>query len=190
MIQKLLARLKRMLAYALLATAVLLVFKEVGWDRLLPWFLVAALGGYYFLTRADRCNAFLVWTDDLKTGIESFDQDHKKLLALINNVRASVLCDTGEEFERQTLQELLEYTRSHFAREEQLMLEHDYPDYEGHKAQHDQMAYDVECLVKVYETKGSKILPDLADYLTRWLKQHINGTDKKYMEFFQEKGVC
>lgn len=190
MIQKLITRLKRMLAYVLLATALLLVFKELGWDHVVPWFLAGALAAYYFLTRSGKCTAFLVWADDLNTGIDSVDQDHKNMLSLINNVRASVLCHTGEEFERQTLKELQEYTQHHFVREEQLMLEHHYPDYEGHKAQHDQMANDVECLLKVYETKGSRILPDLADYLTRWLVQHINGTDKRYVEFFQDKGVC
>jgi hemerythrin len=187
---KVITRLKRILAYGLVAAAVVLVFQGLGWERVTPWFLLGALASYYFLIRTGRCDAFMVWSDDLNTGIASFDQDHKKLMALINNVRASVLCRTGEEFERQNLQELLEYTQSHFAREEQLMLEHNYPDYEGHKAQHDQMALDVQCLAKCYETKGSKILPQLADYLTRWMVQHINGTDKKYLEFFQEKGMA
>lgn len=189
MISRFIAKLKLWLAYLLVAAAVVLVFRELGFASVSAWFLLVSLVVYYAVTQLGKCGAFLVWDNAYNTDIEQIDEDHKKLLNMINNLRSSTLCNTGEEFERRTLQELVDYTESHFEKEERLMQEYGYPDYEGHKAQHDQMAQYVAGFIKRYDEHGNKVLPDVADHLTRWLIQHINGTDMKYVEFFKEKGV-
>ncbi len=189
MIKRLITKLKLWLAYLLVVVSVLLVFSDLGFASITPWFLAASLAVYYVVTHFGRCDAFLVWDKSYNTGIDQIDEDHKKLLNMINNLRSSVLCNTGREFERHTLQELVDYTETHFEKEERLMQEYGYPDYEGHKAQHDQMAQYVAGFIRRYDEDGKKVLPDVADHLTRWLIQHINGTDMKYVEFFQEKGV-
>lgn len=189
MIKRLINKLKLWLAYLLVLTAVVLVFMELGFSSTTPWLLLVSLAVYYAVTQLGKCGAFLVWDDAYNTGVHQIDEDHKKLLNMINNLRSSTLCNTGEEFERRTLQELVDYTESHFEREERLMQENGYPDYEGHKAQHDQMAQYAAGFMKRYDEQGNKVLSDVADYLTQWLIQHINGTDMKYVEFFQEKGV-
>jgi len=111
-----------------------------GGAAIAPWLLLAGILMLTLLLRSSsgKCQNFLVWDDDLSVGIQAMDEDHKHLLNLINNLRASVLCNTGEAFERQNLDDLLEYTRGHLMREEALLQEHDFPNYEGHKAQHDQ----------------------------------------------------
>ncbi|WP_330178022.1 hemerythrin domain-containing protein [Candidatus Vondammii sp. HM_W22] len=82
------------------------------------------------------------------------DKDHKKLLNLINNLSACILCTTGEEFERHNLSELIAYTRNHLKAAEDLLQTNGYPDYEGHKAQHDQMISYVESFVRKYDAVG------------------------------------
>jgi hemerythrin len=188
-IKKLLNKLKLLAAYLLLAAAVAMVFVELGFASFVPWLLLVALAVYYGVTHFGERDAFLVWSDDYNTGIRAIDEDHKQLLNLVNNLRAAVLCNTGEEFERHTLQELAAYTGYHFDKEEALMQQYDYPDFEGHKAQHDQFKQYVHGFVTRYEEQGEKVLEDVADHLTRWLLQHINGTDMQYVPFFKEKGV-
>ena len=39
---------------------------------------------------------FVAWRDDLSVGIGSIDDDHKKLLTLINNLQTAVYYPTGE----------------------------------------------------------------------------------------------
>ena len=136
-----------------------------------------------------KCQSFLVWDDDLSVCIEAMDQDHKNLLNLINNLRASVLCNTGEAFERKNLEDLVRYTREHLKREEDLLQEHDFPNFEGHKAQHDQMISYVNTYVRRYDEQGRKVLPEIADYLTLWLTDHIKVTDKQYSGFLNERSV-
>ena len=89
-------KFKVALASLLLVVATLLVFIESGVASIAPWLLLVALIAYPFLSRQkDECAAFLIWKDEYSVGIKMFDQDHKRLLNLINNLRAAVLCNTG-----------------------------------------------------------------------------------------------
>ena len=181
---------KMLTIVVLLVIAIVAGFVELGAASVTPWLALAALAALVQYNRGGaKCQNFLVWSDEYSVGIKAMDADHKRLLNLINNLKAGMLCNTGEEFERHNLEELVSYTRTHLANEEALLKEHGYPDYEGHKAQHDQMVSYVESFVRKYNDKGSAILPEIADYLTLWLTQHINVTDKKYSEHLQQRGV-
>ncbi len=100
-----------------------------------------------------------------------------------------VRCNTGPTFERQALDELMAYTQNHLKLEEDLMREHGYPDYEGHKGQHDQMVSQVKVFLRRYDEQGSEALGEVANYLKLWLFQHIAGTDLKLARFLREKGM-
>jgi hemerythrin len=183
-------RMKILLAALLTAAALaaaVLTFMAQGAASLAPWLLLAVAAGIPFLLRQQSCTDFVAWKDEYSVGIDAIDQDHKKLLGLINNLLAAQLCRTGPEFERQALDELMDYTQFHFKREEDLMREHGYADYEGHKAQHDQMVTQARLYRSRYEEKGREIIPEVAHHLRLWLLQHINGTDRKYAPFLRER---
>jgi hemerythrin len=184
------SRMRVLLAVALMAAALaagVLTLVAQGIASLSPWLSLAVVVGIPFLLRQQPCDEFVAWQDEYSVGIETIDQDHKKLLSLINNLLAAQHCRTGPEFERQALDELMDYTQSHFKREEDLMREYGYPDYEGHKAQHDQMAIQAQLFRSRYEEKGHDEIPEVARYLKLWLIQHINGTDRKYVPFLRDK---
>lgn len=155
------------------------------------WFLMVAflLQTYRTYNQKKVCAEFLIWKDEYMVGIEQIDIEHQKLLGLINNLLSTTICNTGEAFERQALLEVVEYTQYHFEREEALMQKYGYPDFEGHKAQHEAMVDKALDFVKAYDQKGQVALKEAAAYLQLWLLQHINGTDKKYSSFFKEKGL-
>ncbi len=173
----------------LVALSAVSAFYAEGVGALAPWLAVAALGACMLLRRQSDCGDFLAWKDEYAVGISVIDQEHKRLLNLINHVLSAVHCNTGAEFERQALEELVDYTKYHFQREEALMEEHGYPDLVGHKAQHDQMISQVDTFMRRYEERGREALQEVADYLKLWLLQHINGTDKKYVPYLTEHGV-
>jgi hemerythrin-like metal-binding protein len=170
---------------------VIVTFISFGIAHAVPWILSISLlaAAFLFKPRSDGCDEFLAWTEEYATGIKDIDEDHKKLLNLINNLQAAVLCNTGETFERYNLEQLVAYTQFHFAREEKLMEELDYINYEAHKGQHDQMILKVKGFVRQYDKLGRDALKDVPNYLRLWLVQHINHTDKQYVSFFKEKGV-
>ena len=132
---------------------------------------------------------FVAWKDELSVGIESIDDDHKKLLTLINNLQTAVYYPTGEAFERQALQELVDYTKYHFEREEKLMLANGYPDFEPHKRQHEAMIAKVNGFLEAYEKDREGTIDELTQFLKSWLIQHIAGTDQQYSEHLRSRGV-
>ncbi len=140
-------------------------------------------------------NAFLeeklAWRDEYSVGVEAFDNDHKKLLELI--VRMFRVWQKQSEKSRReggkTIAELLEYTESHFSREEGLMKKHGYPGLEAHRREHEEMKTKVKEFHARYETDSTETCLDVLRYLQYWLINHINNTDKQYTEFLNEKGV-
>ena len=155
----------------------------------LTWGLVAILVIIPFIHRKMSSRRFLEWKDDYNVGIDSIDQQHRKLVNLINQLQTAVDYSTGEQFEREALNELVDYTKTHFAHEEGLMEKFGYPDFEPHKAQHKKMIAKVEEVLAEYEQNQDRAMNNALSFLKHWLINHINGTDKQYSSFLIEKGA-
>ena len=117
----------------------------------ITWALIAILVVIPFVHRKMAATQFVEWKDDYSVGIDSIDQQHKKLLSLINQLQTAVDYSTGEQFEREALDELVEYTKTHFTYEEGMMRDNDYPDFEAHKRQHEKMFNTVREVLADYE---------------------------------------
>jgi hemerythrin len=187
--QKLLITYRSYLLSGLLILGALLLVVDVGILSPGLWLVILVAIMLLVFGRRPRCEGFVTWKPEYSVGIKSIDEQHIKLLNLINNVRAAVLCDTGPDFERGALEDMVAYTQSHLKYEEELMLEHDYFDAEAHKGQHDRMVSQVDLYVKRYDEKGREILPEVADYLQRWLVQHIQGTDRKLCDYLRTRDI-
>ena len=155
----------------------------------LTWLLIAILVSIPFIHRKLTQRQYVKWKDEYSVGIESIDMQHRKLLSLINSLQTAVYFSTGEEFEHQALDELVDYTKTHFSYEEGLMEQNDYPDFEPHKAQHQQMIARVEEVLAGYEQDKDTAMRNAANFLKDWLINHINGTDKQYSAYLIDKGV-
>ncbi len=155
----------------------------------LTWLLIAALLGIPYAHRKLSDRNYVEWKDEYSVGLDSIDLQHKKLLSLINQLQTAVDYSTGQEFEREALDELVNYTKTHFAFEEGLMKDNGYPDYEPHKAQHEKMVKHVEEVLSEYEKDRDTAMSNAVNFLKDWLINHINGTDQKYSDFLIKKGV-
>jgi len=155
----------------------------------LTWLLVAILVLLPLIHRKLTEKKYFQWKDEYSVGIESIDLQHRKLIGLINQLQTAVDYSTGESFEREALDELVDYTVTHFRYEEDLMEEHGYPDFEAHRAQHDDMVKKVSEVIEKYKNNQDNAMKDATAYLKNWLINHINGTDKQYSQFLIGKGV-
>ena len=172
----------------ILITAIILGF-AAGPTSPLTWALVAFLVAIPFIHRRMADRSYLEWDDAYSVGIDSIDQQHKRLVNLINQLQTAVDYSTGEEFEREALDELVDYTKTHFSYEEGLMQKYDYPEFEPHRAQHQKMIQQVEEVLAEYEQDQDRAMRHALDFLKTWLINHINGTDKEYSDFLIEKGA-
>ena len=129
------------------------------------------------------------WSKDLSVGIEEIDEQHKVLVNLLNQLHDAIIHQHGSEVTKAILQELLEYTRVHFAVEESIMRILGYPDYEEHKRHHKQLLDEVRLLGEKVAGGKKAIGFELLHFLKVWLTKHIMEEDKLYVPFFLSKGV-
>jgi len=160
-----------------------------GISNPLPWISLVVLAAVILAHNKIVGSRYLTWKDSYSVGIDSIDNDHKKLIHLINNLQTAIDYKTDRQFESLTMDEVVDYTHYHFDREEGLMEDNSYPDFIPHKAKHEEMIAKVNKYVEAYERDESGAIESLLAYLKSWLIAHINGTDQEYSEFLISKGV-
>ena len=79
------------------------------------------------------------WNESYDVGVKEMNEQHKKLFSFINVLSDVVGIENRKHTIGKVIDELVNYTVTHFAAEEKLMLENDYPEYEYHKETHDKL---------------------------------------------------
>lgn len=133
--------------------------------------------------------ALINWSDEYSVKINSIDQQHSKLVELINQLHSAMKEGKGKEAIGRIISELISYTKVHFTHEESLMVKHSYPGYLKHKALHDELVNQVLEIEKELKSGKTVISQDVLNFLKKWLVEHIVGTDKQYTTFMNSKGV-
>lgn len=130
----------------------------------------------------------IVWDDSLSVGIEEIDEQHKVLVNLLNDLHDAIRSHHGREVVEATLTQLADYTRIHFTVEESLMRIMGYPDYDGHKAQHEALIEQLQGFQQRV-AEGQAVTFELLHFLRNWLTHHIQEGDARYTDFFLARGV-
>lgn len=128
------------------------------------------------------------WEDRYSVKISKFDQQHQQLVGLINQLYEAMKVGKGQIELGKILEELVDYTRKHFASEEALMLKHAYPQYAEHKASHDRLTQQVIEFKNQYHAGKIGLSVQMMNFLKEWLVNHILDEDKAYSTFFEAKG--
>ncbi len=129
------------------------------------------------------------WNTNYSVGIAEIDDQHKKLIALINDLYDAMRRGNGKAALGRVLADLLDYTIYHFNAEERLFQKYAYPDFEEHKQMHDYLAEKVRQLKNEYEGGSPAITRDAMLFLSNWLNVHILEVDRKYGPFLNDKGI-
>ena len=124
--------------------------------------------------------ALLLWQDNLNTGIQVIDDQHRRIVEMINQLHAA---QTGgsQLVVAEVIDELVDYTMSHFAFEEELMEEAGYPFCAAHKRVHEVFGKRVSEYRMRFQS-GEDVTDELRNMLSRWLFNHIRGDDNAYAE--------
>lgn len=129
------------------------------------------------------------WLPTYNVGIATIDEQHQRLVALINQLHGAMLTRRSKTIMGQILAELLAYTEIHFAFEEELMARYDYPGFHSHKLAHDEMRAKVVALAADHAEGRVIISLAVMDFLKEWLATHILGTDQLYRDYLRQEGV-
>ena len=132
----------------------------------------------------------VVWSDKLSVGVKSIDDQHKKLVTLVNQLHDGMMAGKGKEAVGPVLKGLIDYTASHFKYEEDLFARTGYPEGAAHKKDHDDLVKKVLEIQKKYEQSGPGVLTiQVMNFLKDWLTAHILGSDMKYGPHLVAKGI-
>jgi len=125
--------------------------------------------------------AKIQWQEIFTVGIPSVDNQHKKLLAMINQLEDSVAA--GKEIVNndigKVLVQLVEYTQTHFADEERIQDEIQYSGRDRHKQLHKELVEQVISILM--NLKHGKVINvyEIMNFLRDWLVNHILTEDRK-----------
>lgn len=128
--------------------------------------------------------AHLKWSSVLDTDINVIDSQHKRIVQYIND-----LYDAQETGDRDkvgnVIDELVDYTLSHFAFEESLMEQAGYPFLIPHQKIHKLFTERVSTYVARYKA-GEDVAGDLIVMLQKWLVNHIKLEDGDYKDIVKK----
>lgn len=129
------------------------------------------------------------WRVDYSTWIEEFDEEHKQIIRLINELYNGLKSEHAEESLKEILRELTDYTHAHFDHEERLMRRYLYPGLDEQIRQHDSFRNTINDINAMVGEGVTGMGMPLLQMMREWLVTHIQEVDKKYGDFFKEKGL-
>ncbi|WP_136515220.1 bacteriohemerythrin [Geomonas edaphica] len=131
----------------------------------------------------------MVWDPSYATTINTFDDQHKKLFAMINELSQAMQHKRSKDAIGSVLQRLIEYTGSHFAAEEEAFRKSGYPEETAHVQQHRDLVRQVLELQEKFKSGETVLTHDVIEFLQNWLVNHIKGTDKRYAPHLTKAGI-
>ena len=121
------------------------------------------------------------WSSNFVTNLPKVDEQHRRLVDLINALGDHLSRDEIDESELDALfRELIDYTDYHFSEEERMMRRAglDRRHVDRHSDSHRRFLHDIKLLKNGDGAQARDIASRTLDYLVHWLSYHILGQDQ------------
>ena len=141
------------------------------------------LVGHFRLAKA------LEWDQSFATGVERYDNAHKVLFKMVNDLHDAMQQKRSKEAIGQILNGLAEYTVNHFSDEERSFAQTNYPEEAQHKQLHKKLVDQVVELMGKFNSGETLLTQDVITFLQDWLINHIKGVDKRYGPHLTKNGI-
>jgi hemerythrin len=127
----------------------------------------------------EQCNS-IEWSELYTLGDEKVDSEHKKLFELAKSIEES---RGGTNF-KNTIEELVNYTKVHFSNEEKYMGSFQYNKLPEHKKIHKAIVANLQNIISSFNSSDNEqTYNKILDFVKNGLVQHIMIEDKKVQHF-------
>lgn len=126
--------------------------------------------------------AYFEWASDMEIDQGPIDQDHRKLVDLVNELHTVTSQGRGQQIVNRVLNELISYTADHLRREEHLMASVNFPNLASHRVGHEAFMASILDLKKKYDAGSITVAAQLSTVLRDWLSLHIRRSDKELVK--------
>lgn len=124
--------------------------------------------------------------------VEEMQQTHENEIKILNAIdNLAISYDRGEatleELEKK-IDEYVKHVHAHFANEERLMKEYDFPSYDMHKTAHDMFLEELEHAIKYW--KRYEDITKITNFIRRtpeWIVLHVNTVDLPTSNYLAKK---
>ena len=122
----------------------------------------------------------MIWSDELSVFDKKIDEQHKKLIELVNAYADAVSARQEKAVLGKMLRHLMRYIEVHFQEEENMMQLARYPKQPEHSREHEQFVFKVAETVEAYQYGDFAVARDLRDFLITWVREHIMQIDREF----------
>jgi hemerythrin len=123
------------------------------------------------------------WRPEYAVGVAQIDAEHRRLFALVEDLRQAMRLGKGRDAVRRHSAELAGYASEHLAHEEELMRRMRYPAYQEHVREHDSLRLKTREIETRVAAGEITITIELVRFLADWLKQHVMQSDCRIGEY-------
>lgn len=120
------------------------------------------------------------WKEEYSVHVEELDHHHKKFIAILNELYDNCFERNKELMVGTKIDELIAYTKYHFAAEENFMKYVGYGGIEAHLRKHEKLTRKLQELKQLSNGNQLELTKELIVCLGKWILQHILEEDKQY----------
>ncbi len=130
------------------------------------------------------------WKKDFELDIKIIDEQHKKLVTIINELLDVIQTEPiNEKMILTSIDDVKKYSTEHFATEEGYMKEFSCNNTDSHIEVHDQFVNKLTAIENKINEAGTSMAFELIDFLIHWFVTHEAEFDKKFVKCFKNNGL-
>ncbi|MDO3378720.1 bacteriohemerythrin [Geoalkalibacter halelectricus] len=131
----------------------------------------------------------IAWEERFSVNVDKIDRQHQHLFRLFNQLQEAIIAKQGQEALALIVDEMVDYTLTHFATEEKYMLAYDYPELADHKAEHEVFTGKALELQSRIRNDEFILSLEVLRFLSDWIAEHICTSDQRYSRHFNAAGL-
>jgi hemerythrin len=123
------------------------------------------------------------WNESYLLGIDDIDSHHEHLVALLNDTYDTIVARESAGKIEKIFDDLIAYSKYHFAAEESMMNTLAYPKLDEHVLLHDAFSREIDRFQSEFHNGNTLITVGVLTYLKDWLINHILTNDVDFGKF-------
>ena len=129
------------------------------------------------------------WKEEYSVNITVIDEQHKKFLSIINELKEIINSNSCKERVSQVFFQLAYLIDHYFIKEEIYLKDLKYPNFEQHKIAHNHFIDRIIQFQKDVENNKPNLCLEIYQYLETWFDEHILKYDKEAVDYLRTRGV-
>jgi len=128
------------------------------------------------------------WSDALSMGNAEIDAEHQEFASLVNELNRAIVGRQSKDDVESVLKRIVDHSILHFANEEKLFVQMQYPKTQEHMHLHSRLIITLNnILTEIHNSEFSREWIEMGLAIKNALINHILNDDAQYIEYLQSE---